>query len=170
LKRKCGFKRAMSGLKAAAISLEGAIMKRMSLFGVLLTLAGVSYGAPDSLSMRLDTVESRMEAILNKAGISFSGDFRSQYFHSKASGNVVDSTKRLTETNEFTSVDFDIKARPNDAIGGRLIFRMHQNWQNFFSDISNPIFTRWISIDGSLENIVSWHLGDFKAKYTPLTL
>jgi hypothetical protein len=105
-----------------------------------------------------------------KAGISFGGEFKSQYFSSGISGPGADSTLRLTEGNEFTSVDFDIKARPNEAVTGRLIFRMHQNWQNFFSDISNPIFSRWISIDGKPLDMFRFNVGDFKEKYSPLTL
>ena len=102
-----------------------------------------------------------------KAGISIGGEFRSQYTGAKISGDSLDQSKRTRETNEFTSVDFDIKARPNEYISGRIVFRMHQNWQNFFSDISNPIFSRWISIDGNPMDMFRFNIGDFKEKYSP---
>ncbi|MBN1600907.1 MAG: hypothetical protein JW915_04815 [Chitinispirillaceae bacterium] len=119
---------------------------------------------------KLDKVQKSLDNIMAKAGISFNGEFKSQYFNSTLGGDQVDSALRATESNEFTSVDFDIQARPNTAVSGRLIFRMHENWQNFFSDIANPIFTRWISIDGTPKDIFRFSIGNFKRKYSPLTL
>jgi hypothetical protein len=119
---------------------------------------------------KLDQIQKSLESIMAKAGISIGGEFRSQYLGATMSGDSLDKSKRLNETNEFTSVDFDIKARPNEYISGRIIFRMHQNWQNFYSDISNPIFSRWISIDGNPLDMFRFNIGDFKEKYSPLTL
>ena len=119
---------------------------------------------------KLDKIQKSLENIMAKAGISIGGEFRGQYFSSEASGDSVKTLDRKLETNEYTSVDFDIKARPNEAISARVMFRMHQNWQNFFSDISNPIFSRWISIDGNPLDMFRFNIGDFKEKYSPLTL
>jgi hypothetical protein len=119
---------------------------------------------------KLDKVQKSLESIMAKAGISFNGEFKSEYFSSVLGGDQVDSSLRASEANEFTSVDFDIKARPNSAVTGRLIFRMHENWQNFFSDVANPIFTRWISIDGTPKDMFRFSIGNFKRKYSPLTL
>lgn len=119
---------------------------------------------------KLDKIQKTLDDIMAKAGISIGGEFRSQYFSSEIDGDSVKSSDRRVETNEYTSVDFDIKARPNEAVSARVMFRMHQNWQNFFSDISNPIFTRWISIDGNPLGMFRFNVGDFKEKYSPLTL
>ncbi len=119
---------------------------------------------------KLDKVQKSLDNIMAKAGISFGGEFKSQYFGAALGGEMVDSTQRASEANEFTSVDFDIKARPNEAVSARLIFRMHQNWQNFFSDIANPIHSRWISIDGTPKDVFRFSIGNFKRKYSPLTL
>lgn len=119
---------------------------------------------------KLDKVKTGLDNIMARAGISFNGEFKSQYFGAKIDGPGADSTLKQSEANEYTSVDFDITARPNTALTGRLIFRMHQNWQNFFSDIANPIFTRWISIDGNPKGIFRFNVGNFKQKYSPLTL
>lgn len=105
-----------------------------------------------------------------KAGISIGGEFRAQYFSSEVSGDSVKISDRKLETNEYGSVDFDIKARPNEAISARVMFRMHHNWQNFYSEISSPIFSRWISIDGNPLEMFRFSFGDFKEKYSPLTL
>ncbi len=119
---------------------------------------------------KLDKIQKTLENIMAKAGISIGGEFRSQYFSSEINGDSIKSSDRKIETNEYTSVDFDIKARPNEAVSARVMFRMHQNWQNFFSDISNPIFTRWISIDGNPLDMFRFSVGDFKEKFSPLTL
>ncbi|HEX3020394.1 MAG TPA: hypothetical protein VHP36_08820 [Chitinispirillaceae bacterium] len=119
---------------------------------------------------KLDKIQKTLDNIMAKAGISIGGEFRSQYLSSTISGDSVKSTDRKTETNEYTSVDFDIKARPNEAISARVMFRMHQNWQNFYSDISNPIFSRWISIDGNPLGMFRFGIGSIKEKYSPLTL
>jgi hypothetical protein len=127
---------------------------------------GVNAGTQESSKQ----VQKTLEEILSKAGISVGGEFKSEYFNSQLGGEGRDSTKRYNESNEFTSVDFDIKARPNENIAGRVIFRMHQNWQNFYSDISNPIFTRWLSIDGGGRDMFRFNIGDYRAQYSPLTL
>ena len=119
---------------------------------------------------RLEQIQKSLDNIMAKAGISFGGEFKSQYHSSRISGPGSDSLLRAGESNEYTSVDFDIKARPNEYVSGRLIFRMHQNWQNFFSDISNPIFSRWISIDGNPLDMFRFSIGDYKERYSPLTL
>lgn len=119
---------------------------------------------------KLDKIQKTLDNIMAKAGISIGGEFRSQYFTSKISGDSIETHDRAKEANEYTSVDFDIKARPNEAVSARVMFRMHQNWQNFFSDVSNPIVSRWISIDGNPLDMFRFNVGNFKEKYSPLTL
>ncbi len=137
-------------------------------------LAASLFASTDVKENGLKEIESKLNSILNKAGIQLSGTFRSQYLSStiddKSGDSVVNYSSKTNESNEYTSVDFDITARPNDALCGRLIFRMHQNWQNFFSDIANPIFSRWISIDGNVKEMFRFNVGDFRQHYSPLTL
>jgi hypothetical protein len=144
---------------------------------VTLIAVGIIATVNADSSDKLDKVQKTLEKIMAKSGIQFNGEFKSEYLSSTISGTgetdsivVNDSTQRKTESNEFTSVDFDIVARPNDMLSARTIFRLHQNWQNFFSDVANPIFTRWLSIDGNVKDMLSFHVGHFKKKYTPLTL
>ena len=111
-----------------------------------------------------------LENILSKEGISLEGAFRSRYLHSSLGGPGTVQSLRSEDSVEYTSVDFDIRARPNTATQGRLIIRMHQDWRNFFSDIGNPINTRWISIDGKVKEMFSYNVGDFRQSYSPLTL
>jgi hypothetical protein len=147
---------------------------RTSILTTLL-LAASLFASTDDESERLGRIQSKVNSILNKAGIHFNGTFRSQYMQSmlneEESGvGAIDWGKKQTESNEYTSVDFDIGARPNDALSARCMFRMHQNWQNFFSDVSNPIFLRWMSIDGNIKNMFRFNVGDYRQRYSPLTL
>jgi len=139
----------------------------------IITLIGVVFIATISAEEKtdkLDKIQRTLDNIISKAGISFDGVFRSQYTPSTMSGSLAADTNRRTESNEYTSVDFDIKARPNEMVGARVQFRMHENWQNFFSDVANPIFTRWLSIDGNVKNMLQFNVGDFREQLTPLTL
>jgi hypothetical protein len=137
---------------------------------VTMIAVGCALGVNADTQETSKQVQKTLDTILAKTGISIGGEFKSQYLGADISGEGSDSTRRTHESNEFTSVDFDIKARPNDNIAGRVIFRMHQNWQNFYSDISNPIFTRWLSIDGGAMDMFRFSVGDYRAKYSPLTL
>ncbi len=129
--------------------------------------AGAQASAGDSSSA---LTAKALETIMAKEGITLGGAFRSQFLHSSIGGPATLASRRSEESVEYTSVDFDIRARPNSATQGRLIVRMHQDWRNFFSDIGNPINTRWLSIDGKINGMFSYNAGDFKQKYSPLTL
>ncbi len=142
---------------------------------ILLLMLGLPmWASQDSVETveesRLDKVEKSVAKVLSKAGIQFGGEFRSQFLLSRVKGNIVDMAKRKDEGVEYTSVDFDISARPHSAVQGRLIFRLHQDWRNLWSSFKNPISSRWISMDGLVKNVFSYNIGDFRQKYSPLTL
>jgi hypothetical protein len=140
-------------------------------FGGLSLLPALAAVEPISANAPKDAWERSLEKIMSKEGIEMGGVFRAQYLFSSIGGPSALPQLRTEESVEFTSVDFDIKARPNTSTQGRVIFRMHQDWRNFFSDIANPIFTRWISLDGApADGMFSYHAGDFRKHYSPLTL
>jgi hypothetical protein len=139
--------------------------------GALSLLPAMAGMEPISAKAPEDAWEKSLQKILSKEGIEMGGVFRAQYIFSSIGGPSALPAIRTEETVEFTSVDFDIKARPNTSTQGRVVFRMHQDWRNFFSDIANPIFTRWISLDGApADGMFSYHAGDFRKHYSPLTL
>ncbi|GBU23074.1 hypothetical protein R80B4_02988 [Fibrobacteres bacterium R8-0-B4] len=142
------------------------------LFHVTLALMlCVSAGfAQEDIGTRVDGLQAQVNRVLSKAGIHFGGEFRSQFLNSQLSGNAIDSARKRSESAEYTSVDFDVVARPNAALGARAVFRLHQDWRNFFSDVQNPITTRWLSIDGKAAGMLEYHAGDYLKKLSPLTL
>ena len=163
-KSKCGFNKILGK--------QGTTMKNK--MTTIAASAGLLLGATSLVQAegsKLDSVKTTLSSILAKEGISFSGEFRSEFHQGTINDDQVDETlDPTTESLEYTSVDFAITARPNSNVSGTAMFRMHQDWRNFFSDISNPITTRWVSIDGNFGNILGFNLGDFKTKYSPLTV
>lgn len=129
-----------------------------------------------SESERIDSLEKKTEGILAKAGILFGGEFYSRALSSKISGNLTkdasgDATVgKTTENILATGLDLRIEARPLDVIGGTAIIRVHQDWRNMFGSMANPLTLRWISVDGNFKNLLTYNIGDFKQKYTPLTV
>jgi len=145
-------------------------MKKLFQVTLALMLCVSAVFAQDDIGERVDGLQARVNSVLSKAGIHFGGEFRSQFLNSQISGGAVDTTKKRSESAEFTSVDFDIVARPNTVLGARAMFRLHQDWRNFFSDVQNPIVTRWLSIDGQVGGMLEYHAGDYLKKISPLTL
>jgi hypothetical protein len=143
-------------------------MKKFFLFVLALSVCALS--ADDSVEERVSGLQAQIDRAMSKAGIHVSGEFRSQFLNSTLDGDAVGDGKK-NESVEYTSVDFNIVARPNTALSARAMFRLHQDWRNFFSDVQNPITTRWLSVDGSLmQGIFKFNIGDYSRKLTPLTL
>ena len=149
-------------------------MKKFFIF--VLALSACALAADGSVEERVNGLQAQIDRAMSKAGIHVSGEFRSQFLNSslgyddKKSESAVGDGKK-SESVEYTSVDFDIVARPNTALSARAMFRLHQDWRNFFSDVQNPITTRWLSVDGSLmQGIFKYSAGDYSRKLTPLTL
>ena len=145
------------------------MMFRYVLAGMLLIGSRASADGDTTFSIP-KSLQERIERTLDKAGISFGGVFQSGRFGSTIHEDGLDPQVRTKETEGFSSVDFDIRARPNESISGRAVLRLHHNWENFYSDPGNPLFSRWLSIDGNLAGMLPFHLGDFTARLTPLTL
>jgi len=143
------------------------------LFHVTLALmlcVSAGFAQEEDIGKRVDVLQAQVNRALSKAGIHFGGEFRSQFLNSSVSGDAVDDAKKKSESAEFTSVDFDVVARPNAALSARAVFRLHQDWRNFFSDVQNPISARWLSIDGLVGGMLEYHAGDYLKKLSPLTL
>ena len=134
-----------------------------------------------STSERLDSLEAKTQNVFAKAGILFGGEFYARALGSKIDGNITKgedaegnlSNATVAKTSEnllYTGLDLSIEARPLDAIGGIAIIRMHQDWRNMFGAMANPLTLRWISVEGNAKNLLTYNIGDFRQKYTPLTV
>ena len=115
------------------------------------------------LSAKLDSVEQ------SKTGVSFEGSMKSRALSSDAYGTNVDENSPSVENLFYTQMDLAIKGRPSSETEATLIFRLHQDWNNYYDEGVNPINSRWMSYDGLILNkSVQFNLGDFTFKKSPL--
>ena len=73
---------------------------------VTMIAVGCFMGANADTQDRSVQIQKTLDTILSKSGITVGGEFKSQYFGATIGGEGSDSTKRTSESNEFTSVDF----------------------------------------------------------------
>lgn len=134
------------------------------------TWAAMKADTADSATIRRRLAEMYHE-VLTRGGLSVGGEFRSETARSGISGRAALDTVPSVEGVTYTSVDLDLRARPHDAARGRAVLRLHSDWRNLWSGPRASIFSRWLSIDGNVgEGIFRYNVGDFKQRYTPLTL
>lgn len=117
-----------------------------------------------------ESLAERLELALSKTGISIGGQFRGEIGASDLSGNAEERSKRDNEQIGYTSIDFDLRARPNTATTARAVFRMHLDHNNFFGAPYAPIQTRWLSMDGGMLGMMYYHLGNMSTRWSPLTV
>jgi hypothetical protein len=136
-----------------------------------LWLPVVASATEGDATSKLDSLSQKLEKILATQGISFGGQFRAELGASDLSGAGQDPSRRSGEQIGYTSVDFDLRARPNTLTQGRAVFRMHLDDASFFGAPYTPIETRWLSLDGNTpEGMFYYHLGSYQQKWSPLTL
>lgn len=123
-----------------------------------------------SVADRQEALSAQLEQILSKAGISIGGSFRGEAGSSTLKGDGSNALRRDDEQIGFTSVDFDIRARPNTATTARAVFRMHLDHANFFGSPYTPLETRWLSMDGGFFDMGYYHLGNMQMKWSPLVI
>jgi hypothetical protein len=126
--------------------------------------------AVDANASRLDKIEQAVGGALAKAGINLGGEFSSQFLVSGVEGRAVRNNFRKEEGVEFTACDLDIAARPASELQARLMFRFYEDWRNMWNSFKDPIDVRWISVNGLVKEMFSYDIGDFRQKYSPLTL
>lgn len=131
----------------------------------------VAASAADDQSAKIDTLAKRFEQLMATQGISVGGQFRGMYGGAEFSGNSLDKSRRNDEQIGYTSVDFDLRAKPNSVTQARAVFRMHMDHASFFGSPYTPLETRWLSIDGSaVDGMLYYHLGNVLQKWSPLTM
>lgn len=139
--------------------------RRAALSVFTLSLAAAAQAEP--LQQRLD---GAYERILSKNGVEIVGEIDSEYQHAGIEGTAVVDTMYDYETTQFTSFDLGMQYRPYDFISARADFRFHQDWQTFFATRSRILTSRWLSVDGNLGQMLGFNVGDYRQRYTPLTL
>ncbi len=129
-------------------------------------------------SASFDYLTKSVNSLMAKAGVSFGGEFRSRGFASTITGNLLNADsldanqdhEKESEAIVFSSLDLEMKVGPHSAIQGRVMLRLHEDWRNMFASFASPLTVRWLSADGNVEDMFFYNVGDFKAKYSSLSL
>ncbi len=130
-------------------------------------------------SASFDYLSKTLNNIMGKAGISVGGQFRSRGFASTMSGNLLKMDEngvqdkyadKQTEAIVFSSLDLELKAGPHSALQARAMLRLHEDWRNMFASFATPLTIRWLSADGNVEDMFFYNVGDYKQRYTSLSL
>lgn len=141
------------------------------------TVRAVLLGAITLGTVYANEVEEKQEELSNKIdsieksqiGVSFGGVMRSRMLGSEIYGNRVDYNNPTQENHLFSQLDFTLKGRPSTETEATLIFRLHQDYNNYYDEGVNPFNTRWMSYDGTVFNDkLEFHIGDFRLKRSPL--
>jgi hypothetical protein len=123
-----------------------------------------------SIIEQQEALSARLEQILAKNGISLGGQFRGEVGASILGGNSQNTARRDDEQIGFTSVDFDLRARPNTYTTARAVFRLHLDHSAFFGSPYTPFESRWLSLDGGAADILYYHFGSLNQKWSPYTI
>lgn len=143
-----------------------ALAVAVSLWVPMVALAATEASVTD----RQEDLSAKLDNILAKNGISLGGQFRGEVGASILGGNSQNTARRDDEQIGFTSVDFDLRARPNTFTSARAVFRMHLDHSAFFGSPYAPFETRWLSLDGTAADMLYYHFGSLNQKWSPYTI
>ncbi|GEM_PF-4668736 len=128
---------------------------------------GVGAASAQTLKDRMDETYER---VLSKHGVDVGGRVDAEYFHSDLDGSAKTDTNYAFETTQYTSFDLDMQYRAYDNISAKASLRFYQDWQTFFATRSRILAARWLSVDGNIAKTLAFNAGDFRQKYSYLTL
>ncbi|MDB5105257.1 MAG: hypothetical protein JWP91_2946 [Fibrobacteres bacterium] len=143
------------------------VLKHASIALAALIAGGSNPTSAQTLRERMDDTYER---VLSKHGVDVGGRVNSEYFHSDLSGSAKADTNYAFETTQFTSFDLDMQYRAFDNITAQASLRFYQDWQTFFATRSRILAARWLSVDGNIARTLGFNAGDFRQKYSELTL
>lgn len=155
------------------IQTMGNAMSKKSLALVFLAGLFLAPQAANPLMGEIDeqnALQKRWDRLVARAGLEFGMVAEGEYFKSVVDGSLSDPDKETSDKKQSTMVDLRIGARPWSALGGDVVIRFQQDWQTYFSNRSRPIHLRWIQMHGKVGNSLAYAVGDFKEKWSPLTL
>lgn len=119
---------------------------------------------------RMAELRDIFERALLKAGVSISGAFASELMISKIRGEASREDLPQVEDLAYTSVDLDFRARPSPMAQGRVVLRFEGDWLSTWDHGRFGVVTRWLSLDGEVGELVAYNVGEFRKRYSPLTL
>jgi hypothetical protein len=140
------------------------------IFGLLSVSTIASATAAVEMQSKID---STVEAIESRRGLDIGGTVRAVYVKSTVSSDQdVNAINQMPdrEMNEFVQLDLDMKFRPWDNIRANLLLRLGAGMQDYFANSATMVNGQWINVEGEIGKSFHWTVGDFRQRYSPLTV
>jgi hypothetical protein len=137
-------------------------------------LAAQAVWALPSQDVSQKELEQKMERLEAKRGVDITLDVKSEYLNARMDPTQSprgDSTFNK-ENVGFTQLDLGFVFRPWEQTSAKIILRLASDYQVFFNAGAKQISIPWMSIDGKVGNApwLVYNVGDFRQKFSPLTL
>lgn len=157
-------------------------MKKQILKSFVMMLSlGLGFASANSTLDEQKELDERVETLQSRSGLEVFGVINGEFMQSDLSGagnlgedpstvTTINTRNEMMEKEQVTWLDLGLTFRPYENTQATALFRFSQDWQTFFASRSRPVGVRWLSMDGQFNKAVSYNVGDFKQKYSPLTL
>ncbi len=107
----------------------------------------------------------------NQLGVTIQGTTSSRFIQSSIGGKSATINQPTHENLAYSRADVQFTARPSTSTYGKLDFRLHQDWENYYDEGPNPLLARWFEFGGTIwDEKIKFGFGDFHGNYSPLTL
>jgi hypothetical protein len=144
-------------------------------FFVLIFLASALFSfafASPSQSLQ-DSLDTEIENLASRRGLEIGGIVRSvmlrSAFSSPSDINAYDKSPDV-ERDGFSQLDLRLGVRPFDAVRATAILRLSAEYQDYFDFGHKSVGVPWVNIEGQISDKFYWVIGDFRGRYSPLTL
>jgi hypothetical protein len=118
----------------------------------------------------LGSAQEGHEWAYGRNGLSIHGGFQSRYAQSTLSGPSKVDTLRAEETVAAGTLDLDLLYRPFDPVQAQAMLRFHQDWREAAVGKGSVAEARRLAIRGRVGPGLTVEAGDFRTRWTPLTL
>lgn len=155
---------------------------------LILSTFGLGWVSANNSLETQESIEEKIERFEAQSGLEVFGTVHGEFFRSEVDGDLfqseanqtqllnegkianVDAYGEKVEKTQVTRFDLGFNFRPYENTQAKALLRFSQDWQTFFASRSRPVSVRWLSMEGSFNKMFKYNVGDFKQKYSPLTL
>lgn len=155
---------------------------------LILSTFGLGWASANNSLETQESIEEKIERFEAQSGLEVFGTVHGEFFRSEVDGDLfqseanqtqllnegkianVDAYGEKVEKTQVTRFDLGFNFRPYENTQAKALLRFSQDWQTFFASRSRPVSVRWLSMEGSFNKMFKYNVGDFKQKYSPLTL
>jgi len=120
-----------------------------------------------------DSLDTEIENLTSRRGLEIGGTVRSVMVRSGFSSpydiNAYDKSPDV-ERSGFSQLDLRLGVRPFDAVRAEAILRLSAEYQDYFDFGHKSVGVPWVNMEGQISNKFYWVVGDFRGRYSPLTL